>query len=303
MSLATIALVHPHRALLPETDLYARYFRSKGWEVQILTHATCRELGAYEVRWHLMGLDCCAPSKHQTLIHEYISPSVPPFSSVKDLIKRINGPTPHGRVFAHPAVAAHLRFADNRPVYFRPPGVAAAFFSPPAKPSKSFDFVYCGSMAPVRRLHDSLRQVLTSFPGCRLLLVGEPDPAIRRAFRNDLTFSGRVPPSEVPALLSTAEYGLNLIPNRAPFRSLPSLKLLEYCARGLRIISSDIPWARAFEKDRNARFFFLPAQPARCTWRELLDFPFQTPDVTDLHWENILETKQLNQWLLNLHLA
>lgn len=291
-----IALVHPGKALLPEIEAYASYFPSKGWGLDAFAHPA-PALRDYAVHWHLMGTHCGVGNPAGVLIHEYISASTPPFPFLKDVLKRRFNRRPDGYVFGSEWVAHALGFPLDAHCRIRPAGVAASFFRP-AGSGREFDMVYVGDMGWSRRLLPAITRLLQALPGFRLLLVGEPPGELLRAFRTapEVFFAGRVPHGEVPGLLAKAEYGLNLIPDSYPFRWQPSLKLLEYCALGLKIISTDIPWARAFAHRRAGRFFFL--RPDTPLSRESLSrFPFHTPSVADLHWDSLLAGSGLAEWL------
>ena len=295
-----IALIHPGKALLPEIGAYASYFSSKGWVLDafVRTAPACRD---YAVHWHLMGTHWGSVRPAGVLVHEYISASTPPFPHLKNFLKCRFNHRPDGYVFGSEWVAHALGFPLVSHCCIRPAGVAASFFRQVCS-VREFDMAYVGDMGQCRRLVPVISQILHALPGFRLLLVGEPSVGLLRAFRTvpEVFFTGKVPHDEVPGLLARAEYGLNLIPDRYPFRWQPSLKLMEYCAVGLKVISTDIPWARAFEHRRKGRFFFL--RPDKPLSREVLHrFPFHTPSVTDLHWDTLLQDSGLAEWLDSLY--
>ena len=295
-----IALIHPGKALLPEIDAYTSYFSSKGWALEaFVQNAPAHQ--DYAVYWHLMGTHWAPVRPAGVLVHEYVSASTPPFPYLKDFLKRRFNRRPDGYVFGSEWVAHTLGFPLASHCRIRPAGVAASFFHQVCS-VREFDMVYAGAMGQCRRLVPVISRILHALPGFRLLLVGEPSDGLFRAFRTvpEVFFTGKVPHDEVPGLLARAEYGLNLIPDRYPFRWQPSLKLMEYCALGLKVISTDIPWARAFEHRREGRFFFL--RPDKPLSREVLHrFPFHTPSVTDLHWDTLLQDSGLAEWLDSLY--
>jgi len=295
-----IALIHPGKALLPEIGAYASYFSSKGWVLDpfVRTAPACRD---YAVHWHLMGTHWGSVHPAEVLVHEYISASTPPFPHLKNFLKCRFNHRPDGYVFGSEWVAHALGFPLVSHCCIRPAGVAASFFRQVCS-VREFDMAYVGDMGQCRRLVPVISRILHALPGFRLLLVGEPSVGMLRAFRTvpEVFFTGKVPHDEVPGLLARAEYGLNLIPDRYPFRCQPSLKLMEYCALGLKVISTDTPWARAFEHRREGRFFFL--RPDKPLSREVLHrFPFHTPSVTDLHWDTLLQDSGLAEWLDSLY--
>lgn len=298
----TIALVHPGRAILPEIDVYARYFHAKGWQMDTYTNLEFSPSKAYSVTWYMMGTALPFRSKSPVTIHEYISTSIPPFRTLKNLFKRYATPMAQGRVFADSSIAHILGYQIDANTRFRPPGVSAAFFTPRIrKEQPTFDFVYTGAMDTIRNIQQPLLQLMKGVPDCRILLVGDPPPQLWNTLRKypQLTFTGKVAYRDIPELLAQAEYGLNLIPDIAPLNQQPSLKLLEYCAAGMKIITTDVPWARAFAQRRGGTFYFL--SPDRPISRNALTyFPFKTPNVQDLCWETIMERAALDFWLEHL---
>ena len=296
MSIRRIALIHPGKALLPEIEAYASYFSSKGWVLDPIAR-TAPAHRDYAVHWHLMGTHWGPVRPAGVLVHEYISASTPPFPHLKDFLKRRFNHRPDGYVFGSEWVAHALGFPLDAHCRIRPAGVAASFFRQ-ACSVREFDMVYAGAMGRSRELVPLIVRLLRALPGFRLLLVGEPSRELLRVFQTvpEVFFAGKVPHDEVPGLLAKAEYGLNLIPDRYPFRWQPSLKLMEYCALGLKVISTDIPWARAFAHRHGGRFFFV--RPDAVLSREVLRrFPFHTPSVAHLRWDTLLHSAGLAEWL------
>ncbi|MBK8880359.1 MAG: glycosyltransferase [Haliscomenobacter sp.] len=162
-----------------------------------------------------------------------------------------------------------------------------------------YDLVYCGAMDGARNLIPWISQIMAGLPGARFLLIGPPSAAIWKAFKAhpSVVFSGRVPYAEVPGLLAKAEYGLNLIPVRYPFHIHLNLKLLEYCAVGLKVITTSTAWVRQFEQQRQGRFFYLGQKDSPLSWEPLRRFPFETPSVDDLVWERLLESSGITALL------
>ena len=114
----------------------------------------------------------------------------------------------------------------------------------------------------------------------RTLLIGEPPVDLRKTLHTLGHVTGRVPHGQVPTLLRRARYGLNLVPDQLPYSQQTSTKLIEYCAAGLPVVSTDYDWVRAFEARHGARFAYLPIPDmAGCV----------VPDVSTLAWPRVLE--------------
>lgn len=292
MSVRTIALIHPHKALLPEVGVYARYFERHGYETRVFAASNPRAWNGFDVEWHFMGLDLRRPTPGRIKIHEYVSGSVPPMPRLKDRIKRWVNVRPDARVFGNALLAQRLQFAGNVPALIRPAGIDPSFLSGEERASPEYDLVYCGAMDEARNLVPWIAHVLAGLPGAKLLLVGPPSDAMWQAFKAHpgVVFSGHAPYAEVPGLLAKAEYGLNLIPDRYPFHIQTPLKFLEYCAVGLKVISTPTAWIRQFERQRQGRFFYLGEKGPALSWERLRHFPFATPPVDDLAWDRLLES-------------
>lgn len=122
---------------------------------------------------------------------------------------------------------------------------------------------YAGHLYPWKGV-DVLLEALARTPGAEALIVGgheaEPDLSRLRAAAARLeigprvTFTGLVPPAEVPAILRRAT--ILVLPNPASAistRFTSPLKLFEYMAAGRAIVASDLPAVReVLEHEVNA---------------------------------------------------
>jgi hypothetical protein len=75
--------------------------------------------------------------------------------------------------------------------------------------------------------------------------------------------------------------------------------LLEYCACGLRAVSTDYPWVREFERQRGARFAYIPGQASVANYLKLFGPALEqqslsVPDLRSLAWPQLLAG--LNIW-------
>ncbi len=291
-----IHFVHLGDAYLPELQAYAAYVRAAGHEAQV--HRQIATLpGDAAVLWWLCGQvssELATRFPHAFHIHEYASTSVPPLAWLKDRIKRVRQPLPQYRIFQNAWVRQRMGFADAAPYEFRDMGIAPEFFdASSACAVPEFDFVYLGEMRRLQHflpLFDALAQARKS-----VLLVGElpVDLALQLKRHARLSVTGRVPHSAVPAQLRRARFGLNLVPDQLPYTRQTSTKLLEYCAAGLPVLSTDYAWVRGFEQLHGARFAYLPFHAPASAYAQLLGAALDqahcvVPDLRTLAWPRLL---------------
>jgi hypothetical protein len=77
-----------------------------------------------------------------------------------------------------------------------------------------------------------------------------------------------------------------------------STKLLEYCAAGLPVLSTDYAWVRQFEQLHAARFAYLPGHASAAAYRRLLGLAIErqalvVPDLSALAWPRLLAQLQI----------
>ncbi len=292
-----IALIHPGRAYLPELEAYCYYFAQRGWQIDVLNQITENQLLTYDAEWHLLGIDRSSKSPNRLKIHEYISLSVPPGASLKNWLKRTLNTRPDLRIFHNEAVRQGFKFNDGVPFRFRGAGVGQHFFHT-TPTAKRYDFVYHGAMDPTRQLDRWLPLFVERFPNYSLLLVGEPGYLQQRfsAYAN-IHFAGRVPYAQIPAWLQQAAYGLNFIPETYPYDRQPSLKLLEYCALHLKIITTSYAWVKQFAQWQGGQFFVVDKDWRNFYPHNITNFEYHTPDVTEYQWDNILDASGIADFL------
>lgn len=107
---------------------------------------------------------------------------------------------------------------------------------------------FVGTLKPwhgVQDLLNAFSQLLPRFPRLKLRIVGDGpererlERQAREISRTAITFVGAVPPVEIPAQLERMDIGVAPYPQMEPCYFSP-LKLYEYAAAGLAIVSSDI---------------------------------------------------------------
>lgn len=120
-------------------------------------------------------------------------------------------------------------------------------------------FVYVGTLCPLRNLQklfyaaDILRNQREHF---RITLVG-PDQSngyyqqiIDQVNVNDfVTIEPSLPYNDIPAYLANQHIGLAYVPDRPTWHYQPTIKILEYRALGLPILSTDVASHREFIQD------------------------------------------------------
>ena len=297
-----VHFIHPGHSYLPELEAYTAHLRP--WGHEVCTHQNASTVPAdARVVWWMCGR--VRATDHQRFtrafqVHEYASASVPPFAWAKDQIKRWTQPKPDYRLFQNEWVRQRLGFADDVPWEFREMGVSSTFLTPPAtQGAAEFDMVYLGDMVRLQHflpVFEGLEQA-----GMRTLLIGSMPAPLQRQFQafTHITLTGKVPHHEVPAQLRRARCALNLVPDRLPYSEQTSTKLLEYCAIGLPVISTNYRWVRKFAASNKAAVAYLPAQASASAYadffrktRHMASGP--SPDMGGWAWPHTLG--RLNIW-------
>ncbi len=298
-----IHFVHFGNAYLPELQAYVTFVQSAGHQAQV--HRSLSTLPTeVAVLWCMCGQVSAKLAQRYPAavhIHEYASASVPPMAWLKDQVKRWRQPVPNYRIYQNAWVHQRMGFDDEVPFEYRDMGVAPYFYDAPIPATTpEFDFVYLGEMRRLRRfigVFDSLASL-----GRSVLLVGQMPDDLSQLFQhhNNLTVLGHVPHVDVPSQLRRARFGLNLVPTQLPYSQQTSTKLIEYCAAGLRVVSTDYSWVREFERQYGARFAYIPSPGNAATHRDLFgpkldQQPLLVPNVRALEWPRVLTG--LHIWL------
>jgi glycosyltransferase involved in cell wall biosynthesis len=239
-----------------------------------------------------MGMDRSAGRQGIYKIHEYLSPSTPPFRSLKDSLKRVLNGRPDLRIYINDYTRQCLAFNDAVPFCLKNMGIPSKML-PGADPvlPKEFDFIYIGDLSSQRKPHELL-QAFTR-PNLRhntLLLLSRDYDRLQlqyRAFSN-IIFKGPVTQPEVKDFILRSRFGLNYIPDIEPFNQLPSTKLLEYAACGIPVVSTNYRWVRDFMKDHGGQFLLLSAGMKELSWETVTHFQYSSPDMRGWAWEQQL---------------
>jgi hypothetical protein len=288
-----IAFVHNHRSFMPEVDAYRRFFMQKGFEV-VIVHPQDLPAIRPAVEWHMMGTHWKRIHSAAVIIHEYTSASAPPFRQLKDIVKRTLTVKPHYRLFLNDFVRSALGFSNTLPAGLRDmfviSGQAPLSWQP--QQEKEFDFIYMGNLHKTRRL-SRLFNLFTTGPlrNRSLLVLSKDYESLQSTLQpcSNIVFEGPVSPFNVGHLLQRCRFGINYMPDEAPFNQQTSTKVLEYAAHGLPVISTSYAWIRQFESTYGARFFYMEKDFSNCTWEQISRFHYQFPDLSEWTLEKQLE--------------
>jgi glycosyltransferase involved in cell wall biosynthesis len=123
---------------------------------------------------------------------------------------------------------------------------------------RDFVFIYAGVLHPTRNLEVILSALAELGGGVRgktprLLFVGDGDDrknltekSERMGLAENVRFQGRVPYSELPALINAADAALSFVPITDIYDVQPPKKTVDYLASGLPVIATDTVGNRRF---------------------------------------------------------
>lgn len=283
-----IGILDNKKSYLPEKFAYSQYLQQKNFDVLI-----SYDMGELEKKcnWVILFMGFYPLKKKQVkYIHDYNSLSAPPFENIKNLIKKKFNFIPDVRFYNSYYVKQELNFNDNIKSYIRSAGIDE-FFLQTSNTKKEYDIVYSGSNRP--GLKEELKKFLDL--GFSILVLGKFDLFFRNYFSDYkkkieiIYISNRY---ELPKYYQKCQYGLNYIPDIKPFNLQNSLKLIEYCASNLKILSSDNYFAKDFELKNNGKFFYTNQLLSKSA---VETFEFNTPCVKHLIWKNILLNLQFEK--------
>ncbi len=293
-----IAFIHPGSAYLPELEAYGAFFTKHGFEVDIFTKKDSIILSNYDIEWHLMGTDHSPKVPGRLKIHEYTSLSLPPLAKCKNQVKTWISTTPDFRIFLNEAIQRELHFFDGAPYLYRSAGIGSHFFASNIQSTPIYDFVYLGAMHATRKMELLFNFFLAHFKSETFLIIGEAPFSLIKRFQSDqLHFIGKIPYINVPSYLKKATYGINYIPLRYPYTLQPSYKLLDYCASGLKVITTDYEWVNQFEQKQGGHFFKIKKDWSNFHPDSISSFDYRTPDVADLQWDGIINASNIMNFI------
>lgn len=272
---------------MPEIVAYKEYFSKKNF-LTSETNTANEIIEKPDILWKIMGLDLTNPGI--PVIHDYASLSTGLFPHFKNFIKSNFNVKPSLRLFLNEEVRSQFNFSDDIPYIIRDMGIHKSFFRQKKK-VKKFDFVYLGSVSKERDTQKLLFFFSKKLRSHTLLIIGEvPNELLEIIkFSSNIYLTGRVPLNEVARLASQARYGINYMPNKYPFNIQTSTKLLEYCALGLKIITTEYEWVNNFEQKNQSSFFKLKVDLSNFEINEIENFNFITPNLEELEWNKLFD--------------
>jgi hypothetical protein len=239
--------------------------------------------------------------KNIPTIHEYTSASVPPFRKWKDLLKCRMNAKPDYRLFLNEYVKQRFPFNDAIPCGYRDMGIPASpVQEKTGSAGKEYDFIYIGSSDKKRNL-ESLLQCFTrnDLKEHSLLILSKDYGHLEKKFADfkHIRFKGPVAHEEVSMHIAKARFGINYLPGIEPFSKQTSTKLLEYAAQHIPVISSDYTWIRDFQQKQGGNFFYLEKDLSNFTWKNVSQYPYSFPDLSQWGWEHQIRKSGVLEFL------
>lgn len=285
-----ILCIHPGKAYLPEIEAYKKYFNN--YDIQFID--CIKDLNndydenSYDLLWYIMGTDFKKINKPK--VHDYASISTGKYIYFKDKVKKYFNQKPNLRLFLNETIKNRYTFKDDIPSLIRDMGVDEIFLKKYFI-EKKYDFVYLGAITYERKIPQLLEKFKNELKNNTLLVIGSIPEDISIKFKEvtNITFAGKIEYFDVPKYISKAKYGINMIPNIYPYNVQTSTKLLEYCALGLKVISTDYIWLNEFENKYNARFYKIDENLKNFNIDNIEDFEFCIPNLESLKWNNLFD--------------
>ena len=294
-----IAFVHPHKAFLPEIPAYSAYFSQKGWKTSTW-QPTDKLPDDVTVEWRMMGTHYGQKHPKRILIHEYASPSTPPFAALKNTLKGYLNTNPELRIFQNEYVQRSFTFKKQTPFVFRDMGIPESWLTESQALPPQHDFIYVGSVEKNRSIPLLLDRFTTTLKAHTLLIVSRNYEALREKYRHatNIRFTGPLSPETVQELILQASFAINFIPPVAPFNQLTSTKFLEYAACNSRIITTNYPWLENFQQQYGGNYFHLTPDLGNLTWEEVNTFKYACPaDMRPFTWEQRIKQSGIETFL------
>lgn len=267
-----------HPAQLPEISAYIDFARAQGWKAERLSEVSSRSDNLVaDVYWTFMGVERKPKIKAKIYVQDYCSGSVGYGKSLKNKIKKLLNFKPDIRIYLNPYVRSLFQFTDKVPYFYRDMGISDFFF-------KSHSFNRHGFICVTNlSTQAELIKILKSFNDCKrsLTVVGPVDQEVQSLFaQSEIVFLGRVNPRELSEQLGRHEFGIVLYKNVEPYSGQTSTRILEYCASGLKVISTPTEWVNNFFA--NNAFYSLTG---KIDFEAIDRFKFSNPDVSGRAWE------------------
>jgi glycosyltransferase involved in cell wall biosynthesis len=295
-----IAFVHNNKAFLPELDAYSRFFSGYNITCEIVDK---NELGLLHrhVEWWIMGVDLSKPKEGIYKIHEYSSSSLPPWRRWKNWWKSFFSSQPDFRLFLNEYVKKAISLHDHIPFGYREMGIPEQWLqADPFLHEREFDFVYTGDLSPVRQPEVLLNCFSTgAMKDKTLLVISRNYEQLQANYANyeNIAFMGPLPYSSMDAHILKARFGINYVPDKEPFNRQTAVRLLEYAALGLPIITSRYAWVENFQQKHGGNFFYLEPDLSNFTWEQINNLAYSKPDVEGFTWEQQIRRSGVLEFL------
>jgi hypothetical protein len=113
----------------------------------------------------------------------------------------------------------------------------------------------------------------------------------------NIIFKGPVEKNKVADYIRDAKFAINYKPNIEPHSFQTSTKLLEYAACHARVITSDFPWIRDFQKKYGGNYFYLLPDLSNLTWENVNKYEYAFPDLAEWSWEKQIRKSGVLEFL------
>lgn len=265
-----------HPAQLPEIVAYINYARSKGWEAVRLSEVSFHSEA--DVYWTFMGFEIKPKIKAKVYVQDYCSGSVGFGKKWKNLIKALFNFKPDVRIFLNSYVRSLFHFSDDVPFIYRDMGISDFFYE--TSSIERSGYICVANLST----QEELIKVLDSFRNNNkaITIVGPVETRVQNLFSNaEFNFLGKVKPEELSVLLKKHEFGIVLYKDIEPYTNQTSTRILEYCASGLKVISTPTDWINQFYA--NNSYYKLVGE---LDFEAIHRFEFSNPDVSKKTWEH-----------------
>jgi glycosyltransferase involved in cell wall biosynthesis len=276
----------------PEAYAYKSFLEKKGWSVQLDYEEFL--LPENDITILFLGIDLFwKKNKFKRVIHDYPGVSTGKFPKIRNIVKKNVNRIPDGRIFFDDFVGKEFGFKDCTKSINVNAGVDQLFFEKGTK-VKEYDLVYSGAISG----RDGFSLVLHKIAGLglKILIIGDVDKSFRECFKSykNIVFIGRVGRSELPKLYRSAKAGLNFTPNAYPYHFQPSIKVFEYLASGIGVVTTHSVWADKFYNKHEYKPLWLENLKTRYDFDS---FEFSELDMSEYRWDVVLKEAKFEEFL------
>ncbi len=296
-----IASIITDKAYCPEIYAYRDFFiRKYNIHFEIVFSNNLTDLFNFSADAYIikMGLDpfwLKNNQKKSIIVHDYASCSTGKFPIVKNYIKAKLNRKSDIDLFLNNKVRQEFKYLTSSTSFIRDMGVDNFFFYN-GEYKDPLLCVYSGMIRNTRIFHSLMEGFVNS--NLKLIVVGQPDDIVWSHYKtmNNIEFIGKQSRQVTAEVQKRATYGINLTENLYPYSFQTSTKLLEYCASGLKIVSTYTPWVYTFMRNRGAKFNITDD----FSENNIKSYYYTTPDVYDLVWDKVLSDSKFPETLVNL---